>query len=136
MTCLLNYTPDEQPELQWLAARAGAEHRQAQHFHNTVFSSTSGCLKAWKLADKLQDTLWALSVVYSRGLTDQVSCMHKCCWLCCAVLCCAVLCCAVLCCAVLDCVVLCDVSGVLTTVSMLQTLLCRSWKVLVIASMH
>ena len=107
MTCLLNYMPDEQSELQWLAARANLEHRQAQHFHDTVFSSTSGCLKAWRLADQLQDTLWALSMVYSRALTDEVSCMHEQCCACCAVPCCAVLCCAVLCCAVLRCAVLC-----------------------------
>lgn len=92
MTCLLNYAPDEQSELQWLAAEANLEHRQAQHFHDTVFSSTSGCLKAWRLADQLQDTLWALSMVYSRALTVQVSCMHEQCCACCAVLCSAVLC--------------------------------------------
>lgn len=74
MTCLLNYMPEEQSELQWLAVEAGMEHLQACHFHNTLFSSTTGSLKAWKLADRLQDTLWALSVVYSRALTDQVRC--------------------------------------------------------------
>ena len=73
MTCLLNYTPEEQPELQWLAVEAGLQHRQAQMFHDTIFSSRSGSLKAWKLADHLQDTLWAMSIVYSRALTDQVS---------------------------------------------------------------
>lgn len=73
MTCLLNYTPDEsQSELQHLAVEAEAEHRQAHHFHDTIFSSRSGYLKAHRLADQLQDTLWALSVVYSRALTDQV----------------------------------------------------------------
>ena len=117
MTCLLNYTPDEQPELQWMAARADLEHRQAQHFHRTVFSSNSGSLKAWKLADQVQDTLWALSMVYSRALTDQVSCVHKYFLLCCAVpgyaglgralLCCAALCCTLLRQASLDCIVRC-----------------------------
>ena len=79
MTCLLNYTPEEQPELQWLAGEAELEHMQAQNFHRKIFSSRSGCLKAWKLADQLQDTLWALSMVYSRALSDQVSyCTCKC----------------------------------------------------------
>ena len=72
MTCLLNYMPDEQSELQWLAGQAEMEHLQAQHFHDTLFSSTSGCLRTWQLADRLQDTLWALSVVYSRALTHEV----------------------------------------------------------------
>lgn len=79
MTCLLNYMPHEQHELQWLAAEAELEHRQAQHFHNTIFSSRTGSLKSCKLADQLQDSLWALSVVYSRALTDQVSCRRLLC---------------------------------------------------------
>lgn len=77
MTCLLNYMPEEQPELQWLAAQAEMEHLQARHFHDTLFSSTSGCLSHWKLADQLQDTLWALSVVYSRALTHEVPGTHS-----------------------------------------------------------
>lgn len=77
MTCLLNYMPEEQSELQWLAAQAEMEHLQARHFHDTLFSSTSGCLSNWKLADQLQDTLWALSVVYSRTLTHEVPGTHS-----------------------------------------------------------
>lgn len=77
MTCLLNYMPEEQSELQWLAAQAEMEHLQARHFHDTLFSSTSGCLSNWKLADQLQDTLWALSVVYSRTLTHEVRCCRS-----------------------------------------------------------
>lgn len=73
MSCLLNYTLQEQPELQHLAAEAELEHQQACRFHDTIFSSTTGCLKAWRLADQAEDTLWALSTVYSRALTDQVS---------------------------------------------------------------
>ena len=73
MTCLLNYTPEEQSELQWLANEAAVQHSWAEDSHESVFSSQTGHLKALQLADRLQDTLWAMSLVRSRTFSDTVN---------------------------------------------------------------
>ena len=72
MTCLINYSPEEQPELQWLASEAAAQHAWAQSSHASIFSSQTGLLKSLNLADSLQDTLWAMSVVRSRVFSATV----------------------------------------------------------------
>lgn len=72
MTCLLNYSPEEQPELQWLASEAAAQHTWAQDSHASLFSSQTGLLKGLQLADRLQETLWAMSLVRSRTFSDAV----------------------------------------------------------------
>ena len=72
MTCLLNYSPDEQPQLQWLASEAAAQHTWAQDSHTSIFSSQTGLLKSLQLADTLQDTLWAMSLVRSRTFSEAV----------------------------------------------------------------
>ena len=86
MTCLMNYSPEEQPELQWLASEAAAQHALAQESHAGFFSSQTGLLKSLNLADSLQDTLWAMSLVQSRpfsdgiySLIDLVCGSHRCC---------------------------------------------------------
>lgn len=73
MTCLLNYSPEEQPELQWLASEAAAQHTWAQDSHASLFSSQTGLLEGLQLADSLQDTLWAMSLVRSRTFSEAVS---------------------------------------------------------------
>ena len=73
MACLLNYAPDEQPELQWLADEAAVQHSWAQESHESLFSSHTGHLKRLQLADSLQDTLWAMSQVRSRTFSETVS---------------------------------------------------------------
>ncbi|KAL0020939.1 hypothetical protein WJX79_002382 [Trebouxia sp. C0005] len=72
MTCLLNYSPAEQPELQWLANEAAVQHGWATDSHESLFSSHTGHLKGLQLADSLQDTLWAMSLVRSRTFSDKV----------------------------------------------------------------
>ena len=72
MTCLLNYSPEEQPELQWLANEAAVQHGWATDSHESLFSSHTGHLKGLQLADSLQDTLWAMSLVRSRTFSDKV----------------------------------------------------------------
>lgn len=72
MTCLLNYSPEEQPELQWLANEAAVQHGWAADSHESLFSSHTGHLKGLQLADSLQDTLWAMSLVRSRTFSDKV----------------------------------------------------------------
>ena len=72
MTCLINYSPEEQHELQWLAQEAAAQHSWAQDSHETLFSSQTGQLKSLQLADSLQDTLWAMSLVRSRTFSERV----------------------------------------------------------------
>ena len=72
MTCLINYSPEEQHELQWLAQEAAAQHRWAQDSHETLFSSQMGQLKSLQLADSLKDTLWAMSLVRSRTFSERV----------------------------------------------------------------
>lgn len=74
MTCLLNYAPSEQPELQWLAAEAAIQHSWAEECHKSLFSSQTGHLQGLRLADSLQNTLWAMSMVRSRTFSDKVSC--------------------------------------------------------------
>lgn len=73
MTCLLNYSPEEQPELQWLAKEAAVQHSWACDSHASLFSNETGHLKELQLADNLQDTLWAMSLVRSRTFSDQVN---------------------------------------------------------------
>ena len=73
MTCLLNYLPHEQPELQWLAAEAAIQHSWAEECHKSLFSSQTGYLKDLRLAQNLQDTLWAMSMVRSRTFSDKVT---------------------------------------------------------------
>lgn len=75
MTCLLNYSPEEQPQLQWLASEAAAQHAWARDTHTSIFSSQTGLLKNLQLADSLQDTLWAMSLVRSRTFSEAV-CLH------------------------------------------------------------
>lgn len=72
MTCLLNYSPAEQSELQWLADEAAVQHKWAQESHDSMFSSQTGHLRKLQLADSLTDTLWAMSMVRSRTFSDQV----------------------------------------------------------------
>ena len=72
MTCLLNYSPKEQPELQWLASEAAVQHTWAQESHASLFSSQTGLLKSLQLADSLQQTLWAMSLVRSRTFSESV----------------------------------------------------------------
>ncbi len=80
MTCLLNYSPEEQPELQWLANEAAVQHGWATDSHESLFSSHTGHLKGLQLADTLQDTLWAMSLVRSRTFSDKVrACRHVAC---------------------------------------------------------
>ena len=74
MTCLLNYSPQEQSELQWLSAEAVIQHSWAADSHDSLFSSQTGLLKDLKLADSLQKTLWAMSLVRSRTFSDKVNC--------------------------------------------------------------
>lgn len=72
MTCLLNYSPAEQSELQWLSAEAAIQHRWAAESHESLFCSKAGHLKELQLADTLQETLWAMSLVRSRTFSDKV----------------------------------------------------------------
>lgn len=72
MTCLLNYSPEEQPQLQWLASEAAAQHTWAQDSHTSIFSSQTGLLRSLQLANTLQDTLWAMSLVRSRTFSEAV----------------------------------------------------------------
>ena len=72
MTCLLNYSPEEQPELQWLASEAAVQHTWALDSHASLFSSQTGLLKSLQLADNLQETLWAMSLVRSRTFSERV----------------------------------------------------------------
>lgn len=77
MTCLLNYSPEEQSELQWLANEAAVQHSWAQDSHESMFSSHTGHLKGLQLADCLRDTLWAMSLVRSRTFSEKVECVDK-----------------------------------------------------------
>ena len=72
MACLLNYSPAEQSELQWLAAEAVEQNNWALECHESMFSSHTGHLKTLQLADSVQDTVWAMSMVRSRTFSDQV----------------------------------------------------------------
>lgn len=76
MACLLNYLPEEQSELQWLSAEAAVQHSWAAESHESMFSSHTGVLKDLQLADNLQQTLWAMSLVRSRTFSDKVRCPH------------------------------------------------------------
>ena len=74
MTCLLNYSPAEQSELQlpWLIEAAETHHKMALDLHKSHFSSQTGCLKSLELTSNPQDTLWAMSTVFCRSFFDRV----------------------------------------------------------------
>lgn len=72
MSSLMNYTPEERAELQLphLIALAEKEREGIEGLHASLFSSTTGQLKALDLAPNVSDTLWAASMVNSRCFSD------------------------------------------------------------------
>jgi hypothetical protein len=80
MTCLMNYTEEELPELQlpYFISTAKSERRALQELHESLFacaaaSSTIGSeLSGLRLARHVDDSIWAMSVVNSRCFSESI----------------------------------------------------------------
>lgn len=72
MSSLMNFTPQERAELQLphLVALAEKERDGIQGLHDSLFSSSTGELRALDLAPDFSDTLWAACMVNSRCFSD------------------------------------------------------------------
>ncbi|GLC37013.1 hypothetical protein PLESTB_001401600 [Pleodorina starrii] len=74
LSCLLCYTPGELSTLQLphLAEEASRQHDWARWAHSQWLSSSSGALRRLGLAERLEDSMWALAVVRSRAVEFQM----------------------------------------------------------------
>eukprot|EP00891_Asterochloris_glomerata_P001011 jgi/Astpho2/1011/Aster-00835 len=72
MTCLVNYGPAEQPELQMLQLEAELQHSWACSMHEALFDLEKGEL--WNLGLNMSqaDFVYALSLVRSRTFSEEV----------------------------------------------------------------
>lgn len=72
MSALMNFTPQERQELQCphLITLAQQERDGIRGLHDSLFSSSTGDLRALDLAPSFTDTLWAACMVNSRCFSD------------------------------------------------------------------
>ena len=72
MTCLLNYGPTEQPELQMLQPEAELQHSWACSMHEALFAHEEGELRTLGLSTSRAEFVYALSLVRSRTFSEEV----------------------------------------------------------------
>ncbi|KAG2499539.1 hypothetical protein HYH03_002485 [Edaphochlamys debaryana] len=75
ITCLLHYGPDVARELQFkeLIDEAKTQHAWAMGVHRKYFDPKTGQLGQLRLAARVEDTMWAMSMVRTRTFSETVN---------------------------------------------------------------